>query len=115
MIIWITGDITLTKPLAFEQDKNVIIVGTISSNSDISFKVNNLVVFGKIISTKNINIKTKEDFFNSGSIKADNNISILSGDSIYNGLNDLAIEKIRALGVDLSKTPGGGLTVRILQ
>jgi len=33
----------------------------------------------------------------------------------YNGLNDLAIEKIRALGIDLTSTSNGGLTVRIPQ
>ncbi len=114
MNVWVTGDITLTQPLAFEnQAKNVVIFGKLTSDFDISFKINNLVIFGEIITPKNITLNTKANFFNFGSIKG-GNVSILSDDSIYNGLNDLAIEKIRVLGIDLTRS-NGGLTVRIPQ
>ena len=115
MNVWMTGDIALTEPLIFEdQAKNVVISGNLTSSFDISFKVNNLVIFGGINTTKNINIKTKANFFNSGTIRGDN-LNVESEDSIYNGLNDLAIEKIRDLGIDLTRTSNGDLTVRIPQ
>jgi hypothetical protein len=114
MNVWIIGDTTLTQPLAFDnQAKNVVVLGKLTSNFDVSFKVNNLVIFGQIITTKNITINTKANFFNSGTIKG-YNISILSDDSIYNCLDDLAIEKIRALGIDLTRSYDG-LTVHIPQ
>ena len=112
MTAWISEDITLTTPLVFDrEDKNVVILGELTSDSDISIKVKNLVVFGKIITEKDISIRTAADFFNSGSIKGDN-VSVVSA-SIYNGLNDLAIEKIRALGIDLTRSDSGDLSVTI--
>ncbi len=105
MTIWIREDIRLTAPLAFEdQAKNVVVLGKLTSDFDVSFKVKNLIVFGGIVSTKNVTLNTTADFFNSGSING-YNVRIVSDANIYNGLDDRAIEKIRALGIDLGLTP----------
>lgn len=114
MNIWLHGDFAFKEPTVLNTEaKNLIIVGSLSSNEDIALSVNNLVVLGKIISTKGITIKTKQSFFNVGHIQAVGDINISSQDSIFQGPSDKAIEKIRALGVDLSKNPSGGLTVLV--
>jgi|GEM_PF-6695686 len=113
MTTWITGDISLTQPLIFDHPtKNVVILGKLSSEYDITFKVQNLVVFGELNTTKDISIKAEKDFFNSGSISG-NNVKIVADGSIYNSLNEVAIERIRALGVDITQTLSGRLGVRV--
>lgn len=113
--VLIQGNITLTEQFSFvHEDDNVVVVGKLHSNSDITLKVKNLIVIGEITSTQNITINTKQDFFNNGLIEGANGF-INSENNIYNGLGDLAIEKIRALGIDLSRNPNGGFTVSVPQ
>ncbi len=113
MAVWIKGDISLNKPLVFEHPtKDVVISGKLTSDFDISFIVRNLVVFGEIVTTKDVALNTAADFFKFGFIKG-KEVSVVSDANTYLGANDEAIEKIRALGIDLTRTPGGGLSVRI--
>lgn len=113
MTVWIKGIINLNETLNFvAQDKNVVVLGRLTSEHDVSFNVKNLIIFGGIETTKDISCKTSVDFFNSGAIRG-HKLTVLSKRDIYNGLNDQAIEKIRALGIDLIRTPNGGLRVNI--
>jgi len=111
MATWVKGTIRLTEPLLFEHpEKNVVILGDLSSDHDIVFKVKNLVVFGTLSTSKHVLIQTSKDFFNSGKILAKNGVDIVA-DHAYNRLNEEAIERIRALGIELTQTPSGLLNV----
>ena len=112
MNVWLTGNINSTGPLVYNYpDKNVIILGKIHSISDISFKVNNLVLLGEIITTESITLDTKADIFNAGSIFA-GKLDVVSAGSAYFGISE-QIEKIRALGINITRTSSDSLAVRL--
>lgn len=111
MTVWIVNDMNLTAPLNFQDEaKDVVILGKITSDSDVSFKVKNLVIFGEILTSKNITLNTTVDLFNVGKVKGDE-VNV-KGQNIVYGVDDGVIERIRALGIDLYRRPDGGLSIR---
>lgn len=112
--VWITDNLSLTEPYVFDdQTKNVVVTGKITSTSDITFKVNNLIVFGGIETTEKLTLVAKENIYNTGLIKGKS--ANFQSDTIFNGLSDQAIETINALGVYLVKNSDGMLRVRLSQ
>ncbi|GAB5411847.1 MAG: hypothetical protein ChlgKO_09610 [Chlamydiales bacterium] len=108
MTVWINGKINLTEPLEFiKLDKNVVICGEITSKFDITFKVNNLIVFGKVISEGNILLTSEGDLFTQGTIHAGKNVRLHSKEYLYHGLSEKSIEKIRLLGINIIYNPTG--------
>jgi hypothetical protein len=100
--VFIRGDTRLTMPLVFEnQTKNVVVLGSLTSDFDISFKVKNLIVLGGIFSAKSVFVNTAADFFISGLIDG-GSVFIMTVGCGYYDLNELVMEKIRALGIDLT-------------
>ncbi len=107
--VWF-GDITFTGPFVFEdEEKNVIVAGTIQSEFDITFKVNNFVFLTGLISSNNFTAHSKGEFvFFSGHIKAKNDNKCYSEKRMFVcGVKkqEGAVQIIRELGVQLQKAP----------
>ena len=99
--IWIQKDVDLELPLFFDTpEENVIIDAKITSTQEISFKVNNLIIFGEITTPGKITINTKSHFFLSGKIHSGN--IIIKSPGFDRKLTKSVIEKIRTLGISLS-------------
>ena len=111
MNVWFLENINLTGPLVYDnQDKNVIILGKIHSDSDISFRVKNLVILGEIITTKSLTVNAKADILNYGyGLIRGETVNIVSAGNLSNnsGITDTLIEKIRALGIHVMRTSRG--------
>jgi hypothetical protein len=105
--VWF-GDITFTGPFVFEdEEKNVIVAGTIQSEFDITFKVNNFVFLTGLISSNNFTAHSKEEFvFFSGLINTKNDCNLCSKKRMFvcgEKKDEGAVQIIRELGVQLQK------------
>jgi hypothetical protein len=113
--VFIRGDIRLETPLVYEdQAKNVVVLGNLTSDFDISFKVKNLIVFGEIFSARNVFVNTAADFFISGLIGGCSVFVMTAGYSYYD-FNDLVIEKLRVLGIHFTRQSHEALRIQSYQ
>ncbi|MES2122495.1 MAG: hypothetical protein V4492_06930 [Chlamydiota bacterium] len=111
-ITWMRGEIKLDKPFVFDnKDKTVVVLGNVSSDFEMTFKVNNLVVFGVIKCEKDLSIEATNGCYIAGSLTIAGDMKV-KADCYHNGVSDRALEKIRALGIDLKRLPTGGFSVR---
>lgn len=111
MTLWLVGDCRLAEPLFLnEESKTVVIMGAISSDHDISLKVNNLLLLGKISTSKDLSINAKQGFFNAGSALGKNlTVNCIEN---HNGLTQQSITKLRALGINITLLPTGLLSTQ---
>ncbi len=98
--------IQLSEPFYFENPEiNVIVIGNLSSEFDINFKVNNFINLGTLITTKDVIIDTNELMFQCGFVSCKIQ-KITCGGNFSDRLDLRGIEKIRALGIELGITEG---------
>jgi hypothetical protein len=110
---WISGKQKFSKFAVDATTKNCVLLGEFSSNFDIDVRAKNLIVLGSLVSARNMRLKTSEDFFNAGSIVADD--LNLVADNVYNGLDDEVVAKIQALGIDISFSDAEHKSLKINQ
>lgn len=112
-VIWINGDFQLQQSFScIESDKTVVVFGKITTDYDVAFKVNNLIMIGDFIMKNNLTIVVENGFFQAANIQCDGKM-IVRGKLWHKGINDEAVEKIRALGIDIVRTPDDHLYIRI--
>jgi|SRR3989339_760198 len=99
---WICGEQRFSRLVIDAPTKNHVFYGEFSSDSNIHIIAKNLIIIGSLLSANNIGLKASHDFFNAGRIEADKSVNIIAGENVYNGLNDEAIARIQALGIDVS-------------
>jgi len=107
--LWI-GNLSLTAPLTIDEPtKNLVIAGRIASSFDITIKVKNLILIGDIICLGKLNIDLVEDHYFHGNILA---MLYVERGSSKAPINE-SIEKIRALGLTIQRSPTDATTAKI--
>ena len=111
-ITWMRGEIKLDQPFLFDnKDANVVVLGNVSSDFQITFKVNNLVVFGTLKCRQDLSIEAASGYYKIGNAFVGGDSSV-KADYYAEDLDDLAFERIRAMGIDLKRLPTGGFSLR---
>lgn len=103
----------LKEPLVvIDPDANFVIRGTIISDSDITIRVNNFILFGEIITKGDLSIDTVQDIFALGKLEAAN---ITITPRIHDRPDDEFIENIRRLNINICHNGDGSLLIDLPQ
>lgn len=111
---WIIGNLQLTSPQVFDSGKqNLIIYGRIDSLANITFKGKNIVFIGTANSLGILTMHATNDIFVAGIFKGHVFTDVNAGNDINGSLDDLAIQKINALGVKIARDPIGKVAITL--
>ena len=113
MISWITGTNPLSSPFIVDKpNSTVVVLGDLVSDHNISFRVKNLIIIGKIRTSQDISIHAQQDCYSLGVLLGKGLDIVTPPNGYHTTLTNGAIAKIKSLGIDIKKGSTGIVIVR---
>lgn len=110
MTIYLTESTTYSEAFVLDEpSKSVVILGNLNFDTDVTLKVNNLVIFGKIICSGFLTVHCQGDFISLGKIHGKKDINIIAEEKIATGAHIETLARINSLeiGVRVVETSTG--------
>ncbi len=108
---WVEGKQSFTNLVIDAPHKNYVFAGDFSASCNIDITAKNLLILGKLLAVKNIRLTTTQDCFNAGVMMSE--ALDISAVHSYNGIDNEACARIRALGIDMAFTDPDHKKIRI--